>query len=362
MSRPSCIRYLSCIVVTMLSLFATNTYAENVFYILRIQSPERMSPVETSMASLKNHINLIHILVPQAYHIDENGIVSGVIDDEVLAAAKKYSIKLMPLVTNSQFNKDKTHEFLTNKHAMSEAIQSLVTLCKKNNYYGLQLDFEMVNIEDKEALTHFYSSVAKTLHSNGFKVSFALAPVVSLPPQPSVFLKRIYTNWEGAYDFKQLGDAADFLSLMAYNQHAGGTTPGTTASYTWTEKAIQNALKSIPANKISLGIPSYSTYWYTGTSPINPDKIKAQSMGIDYKKAISIIHAHHGKINWDNIAKINFSIYEYNWLNEYIYLEDKKSLKAKLALIKKYHLRGFSLFDLGSEDPSIWSVLNNKKF
>ena len=38
-------------------------------------------------------------------------------------------------------------------------------------------------------------------------------------------------------------------------------------------------------------------------------------------------------------------------------IEDAKSFAAKLALVKKFHLRGISVFRLGIEDAGIWPVL-----
>jgi len=39
------------------------------------------------------------------------------------------------------------------------------------------------------------------------------------------------------------------------------------------------------------------------------------------------------------------------------YIEDSQSLKPKLNILKKYKLRGISVWVLGSEDPAFWNVL-----
>lgn len=332
--------------------------AENLFYVLRNNAPDRMTAAQTSLSSLTNHFKSIDILVPQAYKIDENGVVWGAIDPDVLDFANKHSMKVMPLITNTEFNKDVVHKFLLNPSAQISAIQSILDVCNKQHYYGVQFDFEMIAIEDRDALTKFYEAAATALHKKGFVVSFAIAPLVSAPPLASDILKKLYVNWEGAYDLKKLGEAGDFVSIMAYNQHGAPTTPGPTASIQWIEEVIKYALQSIPAQKISLGVPDYSTYWFTGTDTGNASgKTTVQSVGISYEKAIYLIHKYKVNLQWDDKSKINFSIYEHDWLNEYIFLEDKKSFEAKLALAKKYNLRGISIFDLGTEDPTIWDVI-----
>ncbi len=41
----------------------------------------------------------------------------------------------------------------------------------------------------------------------------------------------------------------------------------------------------------------------------------------------------------------------------FLFLEDQRSFSAKLKLAKFFHLRGISVFRLGTEDPRIWQKL-----
>ncbi|HVY54035.1 MAG TPA: glycosyl hydrolase family 18 protein [Gammaproteobacteria bacterium] len=331
---------------------------ENLFYILRNNTPARMTAAQNSIESLEHHYKAIDILVPQAYQIDSNGVVWGSVDAEIIKLASIHQLKLMPLVTNTGFNKEKTHDFLLDNTAQNHAIQTLLSICEQNHYYGLQLDFEMIGLADKNALTKFYQTAADALHKKGFIVSFALAPLITDPPYSSDIQKRLYVNWEGAYDFKKLGESADFVSVMAYNQHGGATTPGSTAHFKWVEQVIKYALAHIPANKISLGVPAYSTYWFTGTNTGDSSgKIAVNSVGISYEKANRLAQKNLANWLWDDEAKQNMAIYQREWLNEYIFLEDARSFTAKANLAKKYNLRGISVFDLGTEDPNIWNVI-----
>jgi len=46
-------------------------------------------------------------------------------------------------------------------------------------------------------------------------------------------------------------------------------------------------------------------------------------------------------------------------VNDWVFLEDARSFKAKLDLAHRKHLRGFSVWVLGPEDERIWDVLRN---
>lgn len=341
-----------------LLLTATLSFGmEKTFYILHSKaiSPRNES---SSLSVVKNHSESINVLISQAYHIGRNGDVEGYIDDDLLDYTKSHSIKLMAMVTNVNFDEDVSHQFLSNQRAQEKAIQSLVSLAKRHDLYGIQFDFEMIPLKDKNKLTYFYQLAAYQLHKNGFTVSFAVAPILSETSFSSYYQRKIYEVWQGAYDLNALGKVADFITLMAYNQHLGRMAPGPVASISWTEAAIKHTLQHVPAKKISLGIPTYSSFWYTGTRSSRPgSRITIQQDEISYKTAMRLLNKYHARLNWDASQKVNYALYSHNWLNEYLFVEDVKSFKAKLALAKKYHLRGISVFRIGTEDPRIWTLL-----
>ena len=228
--------------------------------------------------------------------------------------------------------------------------------CKENHFYGIQLDFEMIHVSERDLLTAFYQNVAKAMHANGLIVSFAVAPVVTNDLHTSPFLKRAYENWEGVYDLKKLGEAADFISIMTYNQHVHGTTPGSTANWSWMNAVLNYTLQYVPPEKISLGIPSYSTYWFMYYNE-HAHTINVHTGGFSYETIQKLARRFDADFQWDKNAKVHYAIVNHNWLNEYLFAEDKDSFTAKYDLVKQHHLRGISVFDLGTEDPGIWKKL-----
>lgn len=332
---------------------------ENAFYILRDHSSNRLTPYSASYADLTQQTKKIQLLIGQAYHIDQYGVVTGSIDQETVDFAKTHGIKLMVLVTNSLFDNERAHKLLSNDTAKKKAIQSILDLCIANHYYGVQFDFEGIKIVDRDLLTQFFKEATDALHQHGFKVSFAVIPTVSAAERTSEFLIRKYRNWSGVYDLKALGEMGEFVTLMAYDQHASGTTPGPLAGYAFDEALLQNTLQYIPSQKISLGIPSYSSYWKTSNDPNNlAAKISMSLNVIPYKDMHDLLTKSHAKLLWDSTDENYYAILEKHYLHEYAFVEDKSAFKAKMSLVKKYKLRGISLFDLGNEDPDIWKVMS----
>lgn len=331
---------------------------ENLFYIPRCNEVDRTQP---ALLSLQKNYKAIQILVPQAYQIDDKGLVWGCVTPSIANFAKAHGIKIMPMITNAGFNKPKTHKFLTNTHAQDQAINAIINICKQNQYYGVQFDFEMVALSHRAALTRFYQKAATALHKNGYKISIAVAPIVAEHFKESAFLQRAFESWQGAYDLAFLGKVADFISVMAYNQHVEGTTPGPISTAPWVESVIKNTLRYIPANKFSLGIAQYSDYWYVGRASSRSTAVKLKTRDVTYPEVEKLIQQNHITLQWDPVAKVHYAIYQRNWLNEFLYVEDAASFKALYDLAKKYHLRGISVFTLGWEDPKIWTILSGEK-
>lgn len=347
------------LILGFLFLFTTFAHAsENVFYILHSKSAAQLLKNNLILQHLKSQVDKINMIISQAYCVDAKGNVTGFVDAHLRKFVHENQIKLLALITNSGFDKDKAHQFLSNRTAQSRAIDAIVAACQQYRYTGVQFDFEGVSIQDKEALTQFYIHAAKALHENGFLVSFAVVPTTGDVPYKSEYLKRKYMNWSGVYDLKTLGKISDFVSIMAYDQHGQGTLPGPISGYKWLLTTIKYALRHIPSHKLSLGIPVYSGYWIMTDRPNS--KVSIRMNQISYKEVEAIVKAYKLKLNWDSQDKVNYVFFNHNWLYDHLFVEDARAFKEKYALIKKYNLRGISVFSLGNEDPRIWKTLHPK--
>jgi spore germination protein YaaH len=345
---------LFCSAILLLG-FSTSSYSmENIFYFLRSNAPEQQVSVQNGLQSLKEHYQSIDAVITQAYQIDAQGNVTGYVNKDMIDFAKQHQIKIIILVTNQGFDKEKAHQFLLNEKFQQKAIQALVKICQDNHYYGVQLDYENIHIKDKTKLTSFFLNATRTFHQHGLNVSYAVVPAMTESDQASVYQKKKFDNWGGAYDLSVLGKAADFISIMAYDQHLEGTTPGPYAGMRWVVAVVEHALKHMPASKISLGVPVYSGYWYTGGTEKH---VSVRTSDLGYQDVRKLLKKNHVTLRWDNEDKVNYAAYKRAWLNEYIFVEDGASFKAKVDLAKRYKLHGVSVFNLGNEDARIWQAI-----
>ena len=310
---------------------------------------------EQSTQSFLAHADRISVVAPQVFSLDSAGVISGTIDPRIVTAAREHHVQVIPLVMNPGFNQAAIHRVLNTPEVGRRAVRNLAALCRDQHFDGLQFDLENVNIIDRGALTEFVRESAAALHAVHCTLSAAVVPRTSDNPGPTSFHRWIFENWRGVYDYKALADALDFISYMTYAQHTGGTTPGPVAGYTWMEQALQFVLSAgVPPAKISIGIPSYSDWWYPTYDSTAGSRVRGSD--ISYAAAMGILARHDATLTWDDREKSSWSMWSDDGVNEFLWLEDARSFAAKMALVRKYHLRGYSVWVLGMEDPRVWAA------
>jgi spore germination protein YaaH len=311
---------------------------------------------EDAYESLTRNIKKIGVVAPSAYFVDAQGIVWGDVDARVRELAARNNVPLMPLLVNAGFDQAALHALLSTPAARARAIASMVDVAKRHNYWGIQVDFENVNVDDKDNLTLFYREMADALHRIGKKISIAVVHRPDEQSGPTRYHKWLFANWRAGYDLKALADAGDFISVMTYSQHTRRTPPGPNASLPWAEDVVKYFLQFMPASKLSLGIPTGGMHWYTSQEDrITPELARSYSQVLSYKWAMGLIERNKAKLVWDDVQKANYAYFPNGGTWEWIFVEDARTFRAKEELIAKYKLRGYSVWVLGPEDPAIWN-------
>jgi len=315
---------------------------------------------EESIQGFIRNADMVSIVAPQSYRMDEHGTLWGDVDPRLVKVAREKGVKIVPLIVNPGFDQPMFHALLNNPVARAKAVANIQALCRDRDYDGIQFDFENIHINDRDAFTAFYRETAKALHDVGCTISVAAVPRDSDYPGENAYHKWMFEYWRGAYDYKALADAGDFISIMTYDQHTRRTPPGPVAGLAWMERVVKFLLdQGVPASKISLGIPAYSVYWYPTYDERNGGR--QWGSGVSYASAIGLLEAAGVTPVMDDRNKTFFGIWENNGVHEYVYLENAETFRHKLDLARKYDLRGFSVWRLGQEDPAVWDLLRGQR-
>ena len=195
--------------------------------------------------------------------------------------------------------------------------------------------------QGRDAYSAFIEKTATALRVQNLLFSVAVVPRTSDNTSTD-----FYKNWSGAFDYARIAQAADFVSLMSYDDP---NSSGPTASVPFVQGVLNYALGKMPAAKISLGLPLY--YW--GWNATAHKRVRSDGSFSQLQTARTRPGAVEG---FQAVYQVPYLIYSVGQTTYAIWHEDARSITAKLNLMKTYGLRGFSAWVLGVEDPSIWGL------
>ncbi|MEO6188038.1 MAG: glycosyl hydrolase family 18 protein [Ginsengibacter sp.] len=328
----------------------SQTKSENLFYM--VNTPE-------SFESFKMNVSQISIVCPQTFQVSKEGVLTGSVDPRIMSIAKANKVKVIPLIVNPGFISQLLHDIVSNPIARKRSIEMMLEYAKRYSLDGWQFDMEGLNISDRDNFTLYFKETAAALHKAGLQLSAALVHATEDVGGPSAYHRFLYENWRAGYDFKELAETGDFISIMAYDQHTRRTTPGPVAGTKWVTQVVEYLLsKGVPPGKLSLGIPSYSVHWFTDYSEERGGFSNGKQ--IRYNALQYLLGQNNATPIWNENAGCNYAVWENGGTFEYVFIEDGRSLKQKLDILQKYKLRGISVWVAGSEGPDFWTVLQQE--
>ena len=310
-----------------------------------------------SVRSFLAHADKIDTLVPAWYLVDAKGLVSGGPNAMVMDAARQHHVPVMPIVANAEFNQEDFHKLLGNPSGYREMFAQLIRACKDFGYFGIQFDFENVNLTDRAVFSQMVAEGADAFHEKGLKLTIATVPNAPGAAGETGYSAWIYENWRGAYDLAALAKSVDLICLMTYDQHTRWTAPGPVAGWSWTVSNLEYALKFVPHAKLSLGIPLYGYHWFAGTPTKPIEKPNPSAEYISTSDALDLAHAYGGKMEWDADDRTAWFYFYRDMEREWIFYTDVRTFKERYALAEQHNIEGFCSWVLGTEDPAIWDFL-----
>jgi spore germination protein YaaH len=325
------------------------------------QAPERLFYYvdnENAYASFRDNVDRIDIVAPSAFSVDADGILWGEIDRRVLRLAREHGVRVMPYVNQPGFDQEMLTALLADDAARRRAIGFLLEACRQYDLYGIQFDFENISVRDRDAYTRFYQEAATALRAEGYRISMAVVHRPGELPGPSRYHAWLFRNWRAGYDLEAIGRIGDFVTVMTYSQHTRRTPPGPNASVAWDRDVIEYFLRYVPAEKLSLGIPTVSQHWYTSQEDrITPEMARSYSATVTYDRARALIERNDGELHWSETHQVAYAFFSRGGTFEWVFMEDARSFRSKLDLVREFGLRGFSVWVLGYEDREIWPLL-----
>ncbi len=269
-------------------------------------------------------------------------------DSEVVDLALDYgAMPLLVLTTlgaDGRFNSGLAERLFSDGELRARVIDRLLEVVREKNYGGVDVDFEYIPGQYREAYVEFVRELGGRLHELGKIVTVALAPKTS-DDQPGLLYEGI--------DYAALGQAADFVLLMTYEYGYTYGPPMAVAPIRPVSEVVRYALTRIPAEKIWLGVPNYGYDW---TLPYVRGESRAVTMS--NVGAVELAAEVGAEIKFDEDAMSPYFEYTADGKQHVVWFEDARSIDAKLRLAARNRLGGIGYWNVMRYFPQAWLVQN----
>jgi spore germination protein len=182
-------------------------------------------------------------------------------DAEIIQFAHDASLPVLATVTNEEDGWDTERvERIINKPKRRDAhIEDLVALTHEIGVDGISIDYESLPPEERDNFTDFIAHLADRLHADGKKLGISLHIKYGDDHDWN-------SEGAGAQDFAALGQYADYLSPMTFDETGDGGDPGPSRSCERYELLVDYATANIPPEKVFMGNPINADVWEQGTT------------------------------------------------------------------------------------------------
>lgn len=292
----------------------------------------------------------INVVSPAFFYLDEKGNFKeniGSDGEAYIEWAHSNGYKVWPMFSNAEAASKSlsvTSNIMNSYEKRQKLIEDIVDACVEYKIDGINVDFENMKQEDKDMYSRFIIELTPRLKEMGLVTSVD----VTAPDGGE--------TWSMCFDRHVIGNAADYIVFMAYDEYGvSSTKPGTTAGYDWVKLSLNKFLQTedIDADKIILAVPFYTRVWTTDSNG------KTTSKTVDMKNIDKVIPDGVEK-KWDDDLKQNYVEYTDGGNKKQIWIEDIDSLKAKISLITENNLAGVGSWQKGMESDDVWKMIKEE--
>ncbi len=290
---------------------------------------------EQSYYSLKNNINKLNMLLPLWMTID-SAADTIIVNSEIrgLDIIKGSGIPVVAVISNfsgEDFNGRPLHRIFSNKASRTKLIDGILRTIQQNHFAGVNIDFEELAEISDEPLITFMRELYERMHPLGLIVT------QDVPP------------FNPDFNLKELAKYNDHLFVMAYDEYNSNSAAGPISSQKYIEAAMDEAIRSVPPEKLVLAIAGYGYDWAKGRA----------GEDVSYAEALSIAGDEDAKVKFDTgTYNLNYSYTDDDDIQHDVFFTDAATNFNTIRFAAEYGAAGVALWRLGQEDSRLWTFYN----
>jgi len=273
-------------------------------------------------------LNLSEPTLSLVQHVDHRALTA--------IADTNPNMAILPLVQNASnavWDGAGLAKLLADPARRKTLLNGIVGYLAANRFQGAVVDFEDLPQSAYPDLQSFLSELSK---------AFA-------PHRWIIALASPYDD--DSWPFADYAKLVDYTLLMAYDEHDNTGAPGSIASQSWFEENLDKRMRVLSPDRTIIGIGNYGYDWSQG----NPgDAMTFEDAAVAARDSQANI------VFDDQTNNPHFSYMEDDNTKHDVWFLDGVTAYNQIHAADVYEPAGYALWKLGSEDPSIWSVLGRR--
>ncbi len=288
----------------------------------------------------------ITVISPTWFYLNDSyGGIGSMASLDYVNYCHSQGVEVWALVSNFVDKSIDTTKVLTHTTYRENLVNRLVAKAIEYKLDGINLDFESLDREVGDAYVQLIRELALKCHANGLTLSVD---------------NYVPTNYTAFYNRSQQALFADYIVVMAYDEHYVGSDAGSVSSIGFVEQGIKGTLQEVPAEQIILGLPFYCRLWeetpvYNEEGDLVSTSTSSTAYGIN--GAERVVNNSGAEAVWDESVGQYFARYEKDGKVYRIWIEEERSIELKLQLMKEYNLAGVSFWKLGLDREQTWNMI-----
>lgn len=293
----------------------------------------------STLESVLDGISGMNVISPTWFFLsDDDGNFVSIGSTDYVNTAHSRGLEVWALLDNFTYDVN-TKEILSYTSKRAKLIEGLVNEALALGVDGINVDLEQVSSDAGEDYVEFLRELSIACRANNLVLS-----VDNYVPK----------NYNAHYNWKEQGVVADYVIIMGYDEHYGGSQePGSVASIGYVEEGISTMVQSVPSEKVINAVPFYTRIWETVGG-----EVKSQAVGMSAVQ--NFLSERNIEAVWDETTCQNYGEVQDGDSFYQVWIEDARSLEVKMNIMKNYNLGGVAAWKLGYEKghPEVWEVLS----
>jgi peptidoglycan-N-acetylglucosamine deacetylase len=291
-----------------------------------------------SVASLEKHVANLDVVVPDWFEVPGPGCdLVEHIDEQTRRVLGRTSVIVLPRVANlfqDNWRGAETGQLLSDKNQRACLIKKLIPRLAALKASGINLDFEALRPESSEAYLEFLVELRTALHAQSMRLT------VDVPAH------------DEAFDYEYIGDVADAVMVMAYDEHWSGEESGPVASRDFMSRTLDDLLPRIPLDRLVFILGGYGYDWTQGEKP--------SGTSVSFRTAMELARAADAKPDFEEgIENWHFGYIDADDVTHDVWFQDALATWNQMQALKKRGVTRVGLWRLGVEDDTVWSFLGS---